>query len=114
MLFLLCVFDSFCSYIIPVPVIKHFVDGVEARGNYSGFCSLGLSCQPTENLQLREYFRMRPELTGVLVSRINPLSNAYDVLKKDDIVLAFDDVPIANDGTGKFHLLFHMSWHSYI
>ncbi|XP_076885903.1 protease Do-like 10, mitochondrial [Bidens hawaiensis] len=90
------------GYIIPVPVIKHFVDGVEARGNYSGFCSLGLSCQPTENLQLREYFRMRPELTGVLVSRINPLSNAYDVLKKDDIVLAFDDVPIANDGTVPF------------
>ncbi|XP_076903638.1 protease Do-like 10, mitochondrial [Bidens hawaiensis] len=90
------------GYIIPVPVIKHFVDGVEASGNYSGFCSLGLSCQPTENVQLREYFRMRPELTGVLVSRINPLSNAYDVLKKDDIVLAFDGVPIANDGTVPF------------
>ncbi|MFS7957321.1 putative peptidase Do [Helianthus anomalus] len=90
------------GYIIPVPVIKHFVDGVEASGNYSGFCSLGLSCQPTENVQLREYFRMRPELTGVLVSRINPLSDAYNVLKKDDIVLAFDGVPIANDGTVPF------------
>ncbi|KAK9078657.1 hypothetical protein SSX86_002714 [Deinandra increscens subsp. villosa] len=90
------------GYIIPVPVIKHFVDGVEASGNYSGFCSLGLSCQPTENVQLREYFRMRPELTGVLVSKINPLSDAYNVLKKDDIVLAFDGVPIANDGTVPF------------
>ncbi|KAJ0557453.1 putative peptidase Do [Helianthus annuus] len=90
------------GYIIPVPVIKHFVDGVEASGNYSGFCSLGLSCQPTENVQLREYFGMRPELTGVLVSRINPLSDAYNVLKKDDIVLAFDGVPIANDGTVPF------------
>ncbi|KAI3809338.1 hypothetical protein L1987_25310 [Smallanthus sonchifolius] len=90
------------GYIIPVPVIKHFVHGVEASGNYSGFCSLGLSCQPTENIQLREYFRMRPELTGVLVSKINPLSDAYNVLKKDDIVLAFDGVPIANDGTVPF------------
>ncbi|KAI3705312.1 hypothetical protein L1987_75548 [Smallanthus sonchifolius] len=90
------------GYIIPVPVIKHFVNGVESSGNYSGFCSLGLSCQPTENIQLREYFRMRPELTGVLVSKINPLSNAYDVLKKDDIVLAFDGVPIASDGTVPF------------
>lgn len=95
-----------CSYIIPVPVIKHFVDGVEASGSYSGFCSLGLSCQPTENIQLREYFNMRPELTGVLVSKINPLSDAYRVLKKDDIVLAFDGVPIANDGTGKIHIPF--------
>lgn len=85
-------------------MIKHFVDGVEASGNYSGFCSLGLSCQPTENLQLREYFGMRRDMTGVLVSRINPLSNAYNVLKKDDIVLAFDGVPIANDGTGRIHV----------
>ncbi|KAJ9540212.1 hypothetical protein OSB04_026718 [Centaurea solstitialis] len=90
------------GYIIPVPVIKHFVDGVEASGNYAGFCSLGLSCQPTENIQLREYFGMRPDLTGVLVSKINPLSDAHNVLKKDDIVLAFDGVPIANDGTVPF------------
>ncbi|KAI7750489.1 hypothetical protein M8C21_013987 [Ambrosia artemisiifolia] len=68
----------------------------------SGFCSLGLSCQPTENVQLREYFHMRPELTGVLVSRINQLSNAYNVLKKDDIVIAFDGVLIANDETGSY------------
>lgn len=73
---------------------------MEESGNYVGFCSLGLSCQPTENVQLREYFRMRPDLTGVLVSKINPLSDAHKILKKDDIVLAFDSIPIANDGTG--------------
>lgn len=89
------------SYIIPVPVIKHFLADVEENGKYIGFCSLGLSCQPTENLQLRQHFRMQPEMTGVLVSKINPLSDAYRILKKDDIILAFDGVPIANDGTGK-------------
>lgn len=87
-------------YIIPVPVINHFITGVEESGKYVGFCSLGLSCQPTENVQLREHFHMRPEMTGVLVSKINPLSEANKVLRKDDIVLAFDGVPIANDGTG--------------
>ena len=66
---------------------------------------MGLSCQPTENVQLRNHFNMRPDMTGVLVSKINPLSNAYKVLKKDDIVLAFDGVPIANDGTGALSLL---------
>lgn len=93
------------SYIIPVPVIKHFIAGVEESGKYVGFCSLGLSCQPIENVQLRNHFRMRPEMTGVLVSKINPLSDAYKVLKKDDIILVFDGVPVANDGTGS-HLLF--------
>lgn len=92
-----------CSYIIPVPVIKHFIAGVDEAGDYVGFCSMGLSCQPTENAQLREHFRMRPGLTGVLVSRINPTSDAYKVLKKDDIILSFDGVPIANDGSGHFN-----------
>ncbi|KAG5240071.1 protease Do [Salix suchowensis] len=88
------------GYIIPVPVIKHFINGVEESGKYVGFCSMGLSCQPTENVQLRKHFGMCPEMTGVLVSKINPLSDAHRVLKKDDIILAFDGVPIANDGTG--------------
>ncbi|KAK8962289.1 hypothetical protein KSP40_PGU000628 [Platanthera guangdongensis] len=90
------------GYIIPVPIIKHFLSGVQENGKYAGFCSLGLSCQPTENAQLREHFCMRPEMTGVLVSKINPLSHAYKVLHKDDIILAFDGVPIANDGTVPF------------
>ncbi|KAF8402431.1 hypothetical protein HHK36_013387 [Tetracentron sinense] len=90
------------GYIIPVPVIKQFIVGVEERGKYVGFCSLGLTCQRTENVQLREHFHMRPDMTGVLVSKINPLSKAHGILKEDDIVLAFDGVPIANDGTVPF------------
>ncbi|KAF6137496.1 hypothetical protein GIB67_031775 [Kingdonia uniflora] len=88
------------GYIIPVPVIKHFIAGVEESGKYIGFCSMGLSCQPMENVQLREHFGMRPGMTGVLVGKINPLSEAHKILKKDDIVLAFDGISIANDGTG--------------
>ncbi|KAF3775689.1 Protease Do-like 10, partial [Nymphaea thermarum] len=90
------------GYIIPVPVIKHFINGVEERGRYTGFCSLGISCQPMENVQLREEFHMQPEMTGVLISKINPLSDAYQALQKDDIILSFDGVPIANDGTVPF------------
>ncbi|KAK7316500.1 hypothetical protein VNO77_35573 [Canavalia gladiata] len=90
------------GYIIPVPVIKHFISGVEENGKYIGFCSLGLSCQTAENVHLRKHFSMRPDMTGVLVSKINPLSDAYNVLKKDDIILSFDGVPIANDGTVPF------------
>ncbi|KGN61234.1 protease Do-like 10, mitochondrial [Cucumis sativus] len=90
------------GYIIPVPVIRHFISGVEESGKYVGFCSLGLACQITENVQLRNHFKMGPEMTGVLVNKINPLSDAYDIMKKDDIILAFDGEPIANDGTVSF------------
>ena len=81
-------------------MIKHFISGVEDFGKYLGFCSMGLSCQSMENVQLREHFGMLPETTGVLVSKINPVSEAHKILKKDDIILAFDGVLIANDGTG--------------
>ncbi|KAK9292197.1 hypothetical protein L1049_020159 [Liquidambar formosana] len=90
------------GHIIPVPVIKHFIAEVEESGKCVGFCSLGLLWQPTENVQLRNYFHMGPGMTGILVSRINPLSDAHRILKKDDIILAFDNVPIANDGTVPF------------
>lgn len=94
-----------CSYIIPTPVIKHFINGVEECGKYIGFCSMGVSCQPMENGELRSGFQMSSEMTGVLVSKINPLSDAHKILKKDDVLLAFDGVPIANDGTGIFSFI---------
>ncbi|XP_010027524.2 protease Do-like 10, mitochondrial isoform X1 [Eucalyptus grandis] len=90
------------GYIIPVPVIKRFISDVEDNGEYSGLCSLGLHYQPTENSQLRDYFKMPPKMTGVLVNSIHPLSDAYRILKKDDIILAFDNRPVANDGTTPF------------
>ncbi|EOA16309.1 hypothetical protein CARUB_v10004459mg [Capsella rubella] len=90
------------GYIIPTPVIKHFITGVEECGKYIGFCAMGVSCQPMENAQLRRGFQMSPEMTGVLISKINPLSDAHRILKKDDVILSFDNVSIANDGTVPF------------
>ncbi|CAA7055811.1 unnamed protein product [Microthlaspi erraticum] len=90
------------GYIIPTPVIKHFITGVEECSKYVGFCSMGVSCQSMENAQIRSIFQMSSEMTGVLISRINPLSDAHRILKKDDVILAFDGVPIANDGTVHF------------
>lgn len=100
---------SNCSYIIPTPVIKHFINGVEESGKYTGFCSMGVSCQPMENAQIRSIYQMSSEMTGVLISKINPLSDAHKILKKEDVILAFDGVPIGNDGTGRFFSLFFMN-----
>ncbi|KAL3696064.1 hypothetical protein R1sor_010140 [Riccia sorocarpa] len=90
------------GYIIPVPIIDHFLEDVEERNRYVGFCSLGLTCQATENAQLREHLNMAPGLTGVLVSKIQKLTDTYQWIKKDDVLLAFDGSPIANDGTVHF------------
>ncbi|XP_002971553.2 protease Do-like 10, mitochondrial [Selaginella moellendorffii] len=90
------------GYIIPVPVIKHFLSDVEERGRYIGFCGLGLVCQSTENKQLRDHLKMDSKKTGVLVSKVYPLTEVSNYIKKDDVLLAFDGVLIANDGSVTF------------
>ncbi|CAE5963022.1 unnamed protein product [Arabidopsis arenosa] len=95
----LCCSDSI-GYIIPTPVIRHFLDAVEESSQHVSFCSINLSYQNMENDQLRNHFKMSDDMTGILVKNIDPLSDAHKVLKKNDVILAIDGVPIGNDSTG--------------
>ncbi|KAF8045638.1 hypothetical protein N665_4582s0002 [Sinapis alba] len=88
------------GYMIPTPVVKHFLDGVEEK--HVSFGSMNLSYQTMENAQLRDYFKMSKDMTGILVNEINPLSDAYNFLKKDDVILAIDGVSIGNDSEVPF------------
>jgi PDZ domain-containing secreted protein len=55
-----------------------------------------------ENTVLRNYYKLEPEETGVLVLETAPLAPSSKVLKKGDVVLAIDGVRVANDGTIPF------------
>ncbi|CAH8257047.1 unnamed protein product [Arabidopsis lyrata] len=90
------------GYIIPTPVISHFLDAVEESGQHVSFCSINLSYQNMENDQLRNHFKMSDDMTGIVIKKINPLSDSYKVLKKNDVILAIDGVPIGNDSTVPF------------
>ncbi|KAG7588987.1 PDZ superfamily [Arabidopsis suecica] len=87
------------GYIIPTPVVNHFLTSVEENGQFVGFCSLGITCQHMENTHFRNHFKMSPKMTGIRIRKINRSSSAYNILKKDDILLAIDGVPIENDET---------------
>eukprot|EP01134_Creolimax_fragrantissima_P003580 CFRG3580T1 len=92
------------GYVIPVPIIKHFLNDVERHGMYTGFCRYGFFAQGLENTGMRRYLGL-PEVGmdgGILVTKILPLSNASKVLRKDDVVLSIDGVPMASDGTIRF------------
>ena len=54
-----------------------------------------------ENPDLRMAMGMKPDQKGVRVRRIDPTAPESKVLKPSDIILSFDGVDIANDGTGK-------------
>ncbi|KAL6541960.1 Protease Do-like 9 [Orobanche gracilis] len=90
------------GYVIPTPVITHFIQDFEKNGAYTGFPNIGFEWQKMENPDLRLAMRMKPDAKGVLVRRIYPTSPQYKVLKPSDIILSFDDSDIANDGTVPF------------
>lgn len=98
-------------YNIPTPIIKHFLTAVEETGQYIGLCSLDISYESMENDYIRKHFKMSTEMTGILINEINPLSSAQGILKKDDVILAIDGVPIGNDETSNLlhtSILYHI------
>jgi len=54
-----------------------------------------------ENPDLRKAMGMAPDQKGVRIKRIEPTAPEFQFLKPSDIILSFDGVDIANDGTGK-------------
>mmetsp|Transcript_35789 Transcript_35789/g.90257 ORF Transcript_35789/g.90257 Transcript_35789/m.90257 type:complete len:557 (-) Transcript_35789:239-1909(-) len=90
------------GYVIPTPVIHHFINDFDTNGAYTGFPALGLEWQKMENPHLREALSMRKEQKGVLIRRVEPTASVAKVIHQGDILLKFDGVQISNDGTVPF------------
>ncbi|KAK7389037.1 hypothetical protein VNO78_23869 [Psophocarpus tetragonolobus] len=90
------------GYVIPTPVIMHFIQDYEKNGGYTGFPILGVEWQKMENPDLRMAMGMRSDQKGVRIRRIDPTSPESKFLKPSDVILSFDGVDIANDGTVPF------------
>ena len=63
---------------------------------------LGATWQSVENDCIREYLKLSPDQTGPMIKETVPLSHAHKVLRKQDVILRVDDVPVADDGTIPF------------
>ncbi|OEL20967.1 Protease Do-like 9 [Dichanthelium oligosanthes] len=90
------------GYVIPTPVITHFIKDYEKSGEYTGFPILGIEWQKMENPDLRKSMGMKPDQKGVRVRRVEPTAPESGCLQPSDIILSFDRVDIANDGTVPF------------
>ncbi|XP_073140341.1 protease Do-like 2, chloroplastic isoform X1 [Henckelia pumila] len=89
------------GYVIPSTVVSHFLEDYERNGKYTGFPSLGVLLQKLENPALRACLNV-PSNEGVLVRKVEPTSNASDVLKEGDVIVSFDDVSVGCEGTVPF------------
>ncbi|OVA03711.1 Peptidase S1 [Macleaya cordata] len=90
------------GYVIPTPVILHFIQDYEKNGEYTGFPTLGVEWQKMENPDLRIAMGMGSNQKGVRIRRIEPTAPEFKFLKPSDIILSFDGIDIANDGTVPF------------
>ncbi|KAG0628244.1 hypothetical protein M758_1G012400 [Ceratodon purpureus] len=90
------------GYVIPTPVITHFITDYVRSGDYTGFPILGIEWQKMENPDLRKALGMKSSQKGVRIRRVEPTAPASKNLQASDILLSFDDIDIANDGTVPF------------
>lgn len=72
----------------------------------AGFPILGVEWQKMENPDLRMAMGMGPDQKGVRIRRVEPTAPESHVLKPSDVILSFDGINIANDGTGQFYFVY--------
>lgn len=89
------------GYIVPVPILTHFLKDIE-DGNYDGIPELGISYQTMDNQDMRSFYGMNEEQTGILVRKVHPGSPVRGQLEEGDIILSIDGVQVASDGTVPF------------
>jgi hypothetical protein len=70
------------GYVIPTPVIYHFLTDFERNSQYTGFPALGIQWQRMESPALRQSLGLKKGQKGVLIRRLEPTSFAYSVLKE--------------------------------
>ena len=106
------------GFMVPVPIIQHFLNDIE-DGDYGGFPALGILFQRMENPALRDWVKMKPDETGIMVTHIMPEYKKTTILKPNDVILEIDGTKIANDGTINLreneNIIFsYLLWEKYV
>lgn len=101
------------GYVIPTTVVSHFLTDYEKNGRYTGFPCLGVLIQKLENPALRAWLKVQSN-EGVLVRRVEPTSDATNVLKEGDVIVSFDDIRVGSEGTVPFRTNERIAFHSLI
>mmetsp|Transcript_23201 Transcript_23201/g.50229 ORF Transcript_23201/g.50229 Transcript_23201/m.50229 type:complete len:591 (+) Transcript_23201:102-1874(+) len=102
------------GYVVPSSVVLHFLEDVRKnKGEYQGFCHLGIEVSFLENATFRKFLKLGGDdasingsgdtkklkrSTGVMVRRVVPTAGAYGILRSMDVILAVDGIPLGNDG----------------
>ena len=72
------------------------------NGHFTGFPQLGVRWQRMESAALKASHGMTAGQKGVLVRSVAPLADAARVLQPGDVIMKFDGIQVASDGTVPF------------
>ncbi len=86
------------GFMIPVPIIKHFLEDVK-DGTFNGFPSMGIFSQKLMSRTMRDYLKMPASTTGVLVTHIIKSGSCFEKLQAGDIITSVGSFDVANDGS---------------
>lgn len=84
------------GYIIPTSLVRFFFTAIK-RG-FSGLCTLGLAVQTLNNSGMQEYFGVKNNQPGVLVTDVSPKGSGVGHVRFGDILTHIDDKPVHSDG----------------
>jgi len=91
------------GYIIPVPVITHFLEDIQRNGKVTKTAArLGIFTQVIENRSMREYLKMLDDVHGLLITKVVPTGACKDVCQPGDVITSIDGIDIGDDGTFDF------------
>lgn len=91
-------FGENIGYIIPIPVLQHFLTDIE-DGRYDGYPELGIFFFEARNNGLAKKLSLPTDMEGVVIYKVDPFGSANGLLFPNDILLAIDGYPILDDGT---------------
>jgi hypothetical protein len=90
------------GYVIPIAIVRHFLEDVEKNGKYTGFVTLALEGQTLENPTIRKYLGLRDDQTGVMVTKIEELAPCKGLVQVGDVILEMDGFKLGNDQSVEF------------
>ena len=108
--------DSQYLYVTPAFVIKKFLADYHKNGSsYSGFPWLGIETQKLTNPILRQSLKLTTPHVGVFISRVDPNSPFYNIIKPHDVLLSIAGENIRSDQTIENHTYKQrLSYHSML
>ncbi|HVZ81843.1 MAG TPA: hypothetical protein VHE12_13735 [bacterium] len=82
----------------PVSLIKLYLDNVDAGKDYPGMPDPGIYVQMLKSADLRDYYKLPADKSGVVVTRVLSGGAAEGFLKEGDVLTEAAGYPIDNEG----------------